>query len=180
MSTRQANYTGFNNQIPGSYDWWKIKLESTCFIYFWKNLESYWCQNKSKELRQWSTPFPVLYIWHTDQVWGSTYQYNIDTLEKLQKKAVRIICSANPYYHTGKLYDELKNLKIRYIDCYCVGQFVFTTNCYREYSMNTLYNMKYFTHMILEKPTCTDSRLLRKIVVEEVFRSVEWKCGNRY
>ena len=46
--------------------------------------------------------------------------------------------------------------------------------------MNTTYNMTHFTHTILEMPSYTDSQLLRKVVVEEVFISVEWMCGNRY
>ena len=126
MFSRPANNTVFNNQIPRSYDWRKIKLESTCFIYIW----SYWCHNKSKELRQRSTPslyYALIYPYFTycHKVWGSTYQYNIDTLEKLKKKTVRIICSANHYSHTGKLYDELTILKIRGIYCYLVGQFMF-------------------------------------------------------
>ena len=65
------------------------------------------------------------YLTYCHHVWGSTYQYNIDTLKKIQKKAVRIICSANPFSHTEKLYDELKILTIRDIYCYPVGQLMF-------------------------------------------------------
>ena len=129
MSSRQENNTGFNNQIPRSYDWWKIQLESTCFIYIWKNLESYWCHNKSKELRQRSTPFPVLYIdISIFDILSSGLGINLSVqywhFGKITKKAVRIICSANPYSHTGKLYDESKIWKIRDIYCYLVGQFM--------------------------------------------------------
>ena len=65
------------------------------------------------------------YLTCCHQVWRSTYQHNIDTLGKIQKKTVRIMCSANSYFHTEKLYDELKILKIRNIYCYLFGQLMF-------------------------------------------------------
>ena len=34
------------------------------------------------------------YLTYCNQVWGSTFKYNINTLNKLQKRAIRIICSA--------------------------------------------------------------------------------------
>ena len=42
------------------------------------------------------------------------------------------------------------------------------------------YYMMYFQHMMLEMPTYTDLQLLRKVVVEEVFLIVEWKCEGKY
>ena len=122
--------------------------------------------------------YPYLTYWY--QVCGSTYQYNIDTLEKLQIKGCsnNVLCkSLFPHWKTiwwiWKFDTFIGILLV--ISC-----LVSTTNCYREYLMNALYNMMYFTHMILEMPTCTDSRLLRKVVVDEVFLSVEWKCGKIY
>ena len=42
----------------------------------------------------------------------STNKYNIDTLTKLQKNAVRITCSVNPFSHTDGSYKELGLLKV--------------------------------------------------------------------
>ena len=61
---------------------------------------------------------------YCNQVWGSTYKYNIDTLTKLQKKAVRIICSVKPFSHTDGLYKELGLLKVTEIYHFLVGQFM--------------------------------------------------------
>ena len=52
------------------------------------------------------------YLTYCNQVWGLTYEYNIDTLTKLQKKAVKIICSVKPFSHTDGLYKELGLLKV--------------------------------------------------------------------
>ena len=70
------------------------------------------------------------------------------------------------------VYDELKILKIR--DIYVILLlnlcFVSTTNYYREYLMRTLCDMmyKYKYTNDTRMPICADSRLLRKVVAEEV------------
>ena len=65
------------------------------------------------------------YLTYCNQVWGSTFKYNINTLNKLQKRAIRIICSAKPYSHTEGLYKELGLLKVAEIYHFLVGQFMF-------------------------------------------------------
>ena len=65
------------------------------------------------------------YLTYCNHVWGSTYKYNIDTLTKLQKKAVWIICSVKPFSHTDGLYKELGLLKVTEIYHFLVGQFMF-------------------------------------------------------
>ena len=65
------------------------------------------------------------YLTYCNQVWGSTYKYSIDTLAKLQKKAVRIICSVKPFSHTDGLYKELWLLKVTEIYHFLVGQIMF-------------------------------------------------------
>ena len=65
------------------------------------------------------------YLTYCCQVWGATYLYNIEILNKLQKKAIRIICSQSKYAHTEPLYKELKILDVKNIYNYLVGQFIF-------------------------------------------------------
>ena len=64
------------------------------------------------------------YLTYCCQVWGATYPYNIEILNKLQKKAIRIICSQSKYAHTEPLYKELKILDVKDIYNYLVGQFM--------------------------------------------------------
>ena len=65
------------------------------------------------------------YLTYCNQVWGLTFKYNINTLNKLQKRAIRMICSAKPYSHTEGLYKELGLLKVAEIYHFLVGQFMF-------------------------------------------------------
>ena len=55
------------------------------------------------------------YLTYCCQVWGAMYLYNIEILNKLQKKAIRIICSQSKYAHTESLYKELKILDVKNI-----------------------------------------------------------------
>ena len=65
------------------------------------------------------------YLTYCCQIWGATYLYNIDMLHRLQKKAIRIICSKNRFSHSGPLMKELSVLNVKNIYNYLVGQFMF-------------------------------------------------------
>jgi hypothetical protein len=65
------------------------------------------------------------YITYCCQIWGATYIYNIEILQKLQKKVVRIICSKSRFSHTQPLMKELRILSIKDIYNYLVGQFMY-------------------------------------------------------
>ena len=65
------------------------------------------------------------YLTYCCQIWGATYLYNIDMLHRLQKKAIRIICSKNRLSHSGPLMKELSVLNVKNIYNYLVGQFMF-------------------------------------------------------
>ena len=43
------------------------------------------------------------YLTYCNKVWRSTFKFNLNALSKLQKKAIRIICSMKPYSHTEGL-----------------------------------------------------------------------------
>ncbi len=58
-------------------------------------------------------------------VWGNTYSTFLDTLNKCQKRALRIICGARKSDHTGPLFDKLKILKLRSIYIYAVQIFLY-------------------------------------------------------
>ena len=81
-------------------------------------------RNLGKEalLSYYTLIFP--YITYCNQVWGSTFKYNLNALSKLQKKAIRIICSMKPYSHTEGLYRELGLLEVTEIYHFLVGQFM--------------------------------------------------------
>ena len=65
------------------------------------------------------------YLTYCCQIWGATYIYNMDRLYKLQKKAIRIICSENRFAHSGPLMKELGVLNVKNIYNYLAGQFMF-------------------------------------------------------
>ena len=65
------------------------------------------------------------YLTYCCQIWGATYIYNMDRLHKLQKKAIRIICSENRFAHSGPLMKELGVLNVKNIYNYLAGQFMF-------------------------------------------------------
>ena len=65
------------------------------------------------------------YLPYCCQIWGATYIYNMDRLHKLQKKAIRIICSENRFAHSGPLMKELGVLNVKNIYNYLAGQFMF-------------------------------------------------------
>ena len=67
------------------------------------------------------------YLTYCRQVCGATFLYNIEILNRLQKKVIRMICSETKYAHTEPLFKELKILDITniYIYNYLVGQFMY-------------------------------------------------------
>ena len=67
------------------------------------------------------------YLTYCCQIWGATdmYIYTMDRLHKVQKKAIRIICSGNRFAHSGPLMKELGVLNVKNIYNYLAGQFMF-------------------------------------------------------
>ena len=46
-------------------------------------------------------------------VWGNTYDHNIKPLERMQKKAIRLITFSDFDAHTSPLFSQLKLLKLQ-------------------------------------------------------------------
>ena len=65
------------------------------------------------------------YLTYCCQVWGATYLYNIEILNRLQKRVIRIICSETKYAHNEPLFRELKILDVTNIYNYLVGKFMY-------------------------------------------------------
>ena len=98
------------------------------------------------------------YLTYCNQVWGSTYKYNIDTLTKLQKKAVRIICSVKPFSHTDCLYKELELLQVTEIYHFLVGQFMFR---YHHKMLPKLFDEYFTKHSEVHDYSTRQSELFR-------------------
>ena len=58
-------------------------------------------------------------------MWGSAYRFHLERLNKLQKKAVRIIAGVKPGTPTKQLFIELKILSVNGIFQYTVGLFMY-------------------------------------------------------
>ena len=65
------------------------------------------------------------YFTYCNQIWGSASASSINRLFILQKKAVRIICLANPRTHISPLFKELRFLNIWQVNKYLIGQFMY-------------------------------------------------------
>ena len=98
------------------------------------------------------------YLTYCNQVSGSTYKYNIDTLTKLQKKAVRIIRSVKPFSHTDGLYKELGLLKVAEIYHFLVGQFMFR---YHHKMLPKLFDEYFTKHSKVHGYSTRQSELFR-------------------
>ena len=55
------------------------------------------------------------YLNYTIELWGSTTQYNLNSLHKMQKKIVRMICKVPYRSHTASLFQDLKIFNIHNI-----------------------------------------------------------------
>ena len=58
-------------------------------------------------------------------MWGNTYDYHLEPLVLLQKRAVRLIVGARKYEHTEPIFETLKILKLKEIYIYSVQLFCF-------------------------------------------------------
>ena len=95
------------------------------------------------------------YLTYCNQVWGSTFKY-INTLNKLQKRAIRIICSAKPYSHTEGLYGELGLLKVAEIYHFLVGQFMFI---YHHKMLPQIFDQYFVKHSAIHQYSTRQSDL---------------------
>ena len=76
--------------------------------------------------------YSLIYPYYTycNIIWGSAANVHLDSLIKLQKKSVRIICKTNYYDHTEPLFNNLKLLKVKEIyDFNCIK---FMYQCYNS------------------------------------------------
>ena len=70
------------------------------------------------------------YYIYCNHIWGSSCSKNIKRLFVLQKKAIRIICHANPRSQSEPLFKELKLLNVWQINEFLNGQFMY--KCYHN------------------------------------------------
>ena len=69
--------------------------------------------------------FIYTYFIYCNHVWGSIYEGRLDNLHLLQKKILRIIAGVKPREHADHLYKQYGILKIKYIDMYMIGHFMY-------------------------------------------------------
>ena len=67
---------------------------------------------------------------YCNHIWGSSCSRNLQRLYILQKKAIRIICNANPRSHSAPLFKDLKLLNIWQMNKFLIGQFMY--KCYHK------------------------------------------------
>ena len=79
------------------------------------------CLNR-KSLLELYHSFVYPYLTYCNQVWGSTYTSNLETLFALQKKALKIICSMPKWAATDPLFYELGILKFHDINLYLTSK----------------------------------------------------------
>ena len=96
------------------------------------------------------------YLTSCDQIWGSTFKYHINTLNKLHKRAIRIICSAKLYSQTEGLYRELGLLKAAEIYHFLVGQFMFR---YHHKMLPLIFDQYFVKHSVIHQYSTRQSDL---------------------
>ena len=57
---------------------------------------------------------------YCNEVWGNTYKTYLDPLIKIQKRAIRVVASANRLSHTDPIFEKLRLLKLNEIHIYTV------------------------------------------------------------
>ena len=132
------------------------------------------------------------YLTYCCQVWGATFLYNIEILNRLQKKVIRIICSETKYAHTESLFKELKTLDVTNIYNYLVGQFMYRNHnnllpdLFDSYFTNNRTTHYYETRQrnffrILEYKTNLGKRSIRytgvKMWIEVIESKIDVECS---
>ena len=65
------------------------------------------------------------YLNYCNSIWGNTFQTYLEPLVKLQKRAIRIISSADRRAHTEPLFRRLAILNLPKLYVYCAQLFMF-------------------------------------------------------
>ena len=65
------------------------------------------------------------YLICCNHVWGSTYEGRLDNLHLLQKKILHIIAGVKPWEHTDTLYKQYGIVKLKDINMYMIGHFMY-------------------------------------------------------
>ena len=111
------------------------------------------------------------YLTYCNQVRGSTYKYNIDTLTKLQKKAVRLICFVKPFSHTDGIYKELGLLNVTEIYHFLVGQFTFW---YHHKMLPKLFDEYFTKHSEVHGYSTRRSELFDYLIIKKLWEDVAY------
>ena len=65
------------------------------------------------------------YFTYCVQVWGKTYQSNLDCIVKLQKRVIRLLAGVHPLTHAEPIFFRLKILKFIDVVNYIIGIFMY-------------------------------------------------------
>ena len=98
----------------------------------------------------------VPYLTYCSEIWGNTYETNINCVYLLQKKVLRIVCNVDYRYHSNVLFKELRILKLfdsiesnTAMLIYKANTFFLPLNIQRLFSVDevTYYNTRQLTNM---------------------------------
>ena len=79
--------------------------------------------NNSMVLLYYSFIYPFLI--YCNQVWGNTYKTNLNKLQVLQNRAVRIITGSSPRSNVNAMYDKAGLMKVNEINNFLTGMFTY-------------------------------------------------------
>jgi hypothetical protein len=89
--------------------------------------------------------FVYPYIHYCIEIWGKAYNTHLNSILKLQKRAVRILTYSLPQSHSDPLFRKLKILPVHQVYVYNVSQFMY--KFYDKTLPSTFAN--FFTHKII-------------------------------
>ena len=110
------------------------------------------------------------YLIYCNHVWGSTYEGRLDNLHLLQKKILCIIAGVKPREHTDPLYKQYGILKLKDINMYMIGHFMY------KYHMDQLPRVFHDYFTLISDVHHHDTRQKRGLCIT----GQSWPCKDEF
>ena len=104
--------------------------------------------------------FVYPYLTYCISVWGGTYPSYMDPINKLQKRAIRIVAGSDRLAHTNSIFTELKLLSLPKIYVYYVQLFMYR---HKKMLLPDVFTMFFERNLDCTGRTTRQSNLLHKI-----------------